>query len=252
MNPRFTGKVVLLTGGGSGIGQAVAVAFAREGATVAVAGRRPEPLAETVSLIQHAGGHGSAITTDVSQPADVARLVATTVDRHGRLDVAFNNAGVLTTGEVADIEKTDWDNLIAANLTGVWLCMKHEIAHMRTHGGGVIVNTASNVGAHMRIPTMGAYAASKAAVSALTRTAAREYLGDGIRINAISPGPFDTPMSLRPGETETDRAERMKTALPAGRVGTLDEIAAAVLWLASPDSGFVAGHDLVLDGAATA
>lgn len=252
MTLRFTGKVVLVTGGGSGIGQAVALAFAREGATVAVAGRRPEPLAETVSLIQRAGGHGSAVPADVSRPEDVARLVATTVDRHGGLDVAFNNAGVLTAGRLADIAKTDWDTLMAVNLTGVWLCMKHEIAHMRAHRSGVIVNTASAIGAHMRVPAMGAYAASKAAVSALTRTAAREYLGDGIRINAISPGPFDTPMTLRSGETEADRAERMKTALPAGRVGKLDEIAAAALWLASPDCGFVAGHDLVLDGAATA
>lgn len=252
MNSYFTGKVVLVTGGGSGIGRATAMAFADAGATVAVAGRRPRPIADTVSRIEKAGGQGSAITADVSRPEDVARLVATTVDRHGGLHVAFNNAGVLTAGPVTDIDKTDWDNLMAVNLTGAWLSMKYEIAHMRAHGGGVIVNTASSIGAHMRIPAMGAYAASKAAVSALTRTAAKEYLGDGIRINAISPGPIDTPMSLRPGETEADRTERMKTSLPAGRVGSLDEAAAAVLWLASPDSGFVAGHDLVLDGAATA
>lgn len=252
MNHRFAGKVALVTGGGSGMGRATAVAFAREGATVAVAGRNPEPLARTVELIEEAGGHGSAIPADVSRPEDAARLVATTVERHGGLHVAFNNAGVLVAGAVADIDEADWDRQLAANLTGVWLSMKHEIVHMRAHGGGVIVNTASNIGAHMRLASLGAYAASKAGVSALTRTAAREYVDDGIRINAISPGPIDTAMSLLQGETEADRAERMKTVLPAGRVGSLDEAAAAVLWLASAESSYAIGHDLVLDGGATA
>ncbi|EHR53092.1 short-chain alcohol dehydrogenase like protein [Saccharomonospora marina XMU15] len=252
MNRRFAGKVVLVTGGGSGIGRATAVAFAREGATVAVAGRSPEPLARTVELIGEVGGEGSAIPADVSRPEDVAGLVATTVDRHGGLHVAFNNAGVLAAGAVADVEAADWDRLLAVNLTGVWLSMKHEIIHMRAHGGGTIVNTASNLGAHMRLASLGAYAASKAAVSALTRTAAREYIDDGIRINAISPGPIDTTMSLQQGETEADRADRMKTMLPARRVGTLDEAAAAVLWLASAESSYAIGHDLVLDGGATA
>jgi NAD(P)-dependent dehydrogenase (short-subunit alcohol dehydrogenase family) len=134
----------------------------------------------------------------------------------------------------------------------VFLAMKHEITHMRANGGGVIINTASNLGAHMRLPFLGAYAATKAAVSALTRTAAREYIAAGIRINAISPGPIDTPMSLRPGETEADRDARLKDALPAGRAGTTSEAAAAVLWLASSEAGFTIGHDLVIDGGATA
>jgi NAD(P)-dependent dehydrogenase (short-subunit alcohol dehydrogenase family) len=155
-------------------------------------------------------------------------------------------------GPVADLDQDTWDRTLAVNLTGVWLSMKYEIAHMRAHGGGVIVNTASNVGASMRIPGLGAYAAAKAGVSALTRTAAREYIGDGIRINAISPGPLDTPMSLRPGETDVDRSERIKDTLPIGRVGSLEEVAATVLWLASLDAGFVVGHDLVLDGGASA
>ncbi|MEU6264487.1 SDR family NAD(P)-dependent oxidoreductase [Saccharopolyspora shandongensis] len=252
MTSRFTGKVALVTGGGSGIGRATALAFAREGATVVVAGRNPEPLAETVELIEAPGGQGSSVTADVSNSDDVARLVATTVERHGGLHVAFNNAGVLAAGPVADIDEQDWDRQLAINVTGVWLSMKHEIAHMREHGGGVIVNTASNLGAHRRLPGTGAYAATKAAVSALTRTAALEYIGEGIRINAISPGPIETTMSLRPGETEAERAERLKVDQPIGRIGTLDEAAAAVLWLAAPESGFTVGHDLVLDGGASA
>ncbi|MEV5536282.1 glucose 1-dehydrogenase [Saccharopolyspora shandongensis] len=252
MTSRFTGKVALVTGGGSGIGRATALAFAREGATVVVAGRNPEPLTETVELIEASGGQGSAVTADVSNSDDVARLVATTVERHGGLHVAFNNAGVLAAGPVADIDEQDWDRQLAINVTGVWLSMKHEIAHMREHGGGVIVNTASNLGAHRRVPGTGAYAATKAAVSALTRTAALEYIGEGIRINAISPGPIETTMSLLPGETEAGRAERAKTTQPIGRVGTLAEAAAAVLWLAAPESGFTVGHDLVIDGGASA
>lgn len=252
MTADFTGKIVLITGGGSGIGRATALAFAREGATVAVAGRRSDPLDQTVRLIENEGGQASAITADVSSAADAARLVATTVDRHGGLHIAFNNAGVLEAGPLADMDEAAWDRQLAVNLTGVFLTMKHEIAHMRANGGGAIINTASNIGAHMRLPFLGAYAASKAAVSALTRSAAREYIAAGIRINAISPGPVDTPMSLRPGETEADRDQRLKDALPAGRAGTLAEAAAAVLWLASPGAGFTVGHDLVIDGGASA
>jgi len=252
MHPRFTSQVVLITGGGSGIGRAAAVAFAREGATVAVAGRRPEPLQETVRLIAAEGGVASAITADVSSAADVARMVASTVQRHGGLHVAFNNAGILEAGPLAGMDEAAWERQLAVNLTGVFLAMKHEITHMRSGGGGVIINTASNLGAHLRLPFLGAYAASKAAVSALTRAAAREYMADGIRINAISPGPIETAMSLRPGETAADREERLKTALPAGRAGTVAEAAAAVLWLASPEAAFTVGHDLVMDGGAAA
>ncbi|MFB7739992.1 SDR family NAD(P)-dependent oxidoreductase [Streptomyces sp. NPDC056112] len=252
MTTRFTGKVALITGGGSGIGRATALAFARESATVVVAGRSISPLEQTVKLIMDEGGQASAVTADVSSSQDIARLVATTVERHGGLHIAFNNAGILEAGPVADMDEANWDRQLAVNLTGVFLSMKHEIAHMRVHGGGVIVNTASNLGAHMRLPFLGAYAASKAAVSALSRAAAKEYIQKGIRINAFSPGPIDTPLSLRPGETEDDRTARMKDALPIGRVGTLDEAASAVLWLASPEAGFAVGHDLVLDGGATA
>lgn len=246
---RFENKVVLVTGGSSGIGRAAAQAFAKEGATVVVAGRGEEQLAETVALI---GGDASWVSADVSSDQDVARLVGTVVERHGGLDVAFNNAGMFAGGTVDGLDPADWERLLAVNVTGVWLSMKHEIAHMQGHGGGVIVNTASNIGAHRRLPGLGAYAASKAAVSALTRAAALDHIGEGIRINAVSPGPADTPMSMRPGETVAERDVRMKSASPIGRVASLEEVAAAVLYLASDESGYAVGMDLVLDGGASA
>jgi NAD(P)-dependent dehydrogenase (short-subunit alcohol dehydrogenase family) len=248
----FTSHIVLVTGGGSGIGRATARAFARAGATVVLSGRTRTTLAETAQLIERENGQADVITADLTRALDVQHLIATTVARHGALDIAFNNAGAMTAAPVADIPEDDWHALLSANLTSVFLSMKYEIAHMRKAGGGVIINTASTIGAHTRREGTGAYAATKAAVSALTRTAARENLGAGIRINAVSPGPIETPMSLLPGETPAHRAERLKTALPIGRPGTPEEVAATVLWLASKESTFIAGHDLVLDGAATA
>jgi len=252
MGRQFAGKVALVTGGGSGIGRAVALAFAGEGAVVAVAGRTEASLAETVRLIEEAGGKATAITADVTSERDAAAMVDAVVSRAGGLDIAFNNAGVFAPGALVDLEEADWLRTLSTNVTGVWLSMKYEIRHMRGHGGGVIVNTSSTLGPHMRVPGVGAYSASKAAVSALTRTAALEYAADGIRVNAISPGPMETPMSLRPGETDTERAARLKAHIPAGRPGTMSEAASAVLWLACDDSGFTVGHDLVLDGGASA
>ncbi|WP_410614142.1 glucose 1-dehydrogenase [Amycolatopsis sp. lyj-109] len=250
MGARFAGKVVLVTGGGSGIGRATAGAFAGEGATVVVAGRDERRLTAAVAEI---GGDASAVTVDVTDSADVARMVETVVARHGGLDVAFNNAGILgSPAAAADLGEDDFGAVLGTNVTGTWLCLKHEVTHMRAHGGGAIVNMASNIGAHGRLPNMAAYAASKAAVSALTRTAARDHIADGVRINAVSPGATDTDMSRRPGETDADRAARLKNAIPLGRVGATAEVAAAVLWLASDEAAFTVGHDLVVDGGATA
>ncbi|TCO60609.1 SDR family NAD(P)-dependent oxidoreductase [Actinocrispum wychmicini] len=246
------GEVVLITGGGSGIGRATAQAFASAGATVVVAGRNPDALAGTVDLVRQAGGTADAITADVTSEEDTARMVATTVERHGGLHIAVNNAGVAAAAPVADMDLDTWTRVLDTNLTGTWLSMKHEIGHMRRHGGGVIVNIASNLGAHRRLPGFSAYIAAKAGVSALTRTAAREHIADGIRINAVSPGSSDTPMSLRPGETEEDRAERLRVAVPIGRVATVDEIANAVVWIAGDQAGYLVGHDLVVDGGVTA
>ncbi|MEV8605151.1 glucose 1-dehydrogenase [Streptomyces griseoviridis] len=252
MTARFKDKVVIVTGAGSGIGRASARAFAREGATVVAAGARPESITETVRLIDEDGGTASAVVADVTSPEAIGALVATTVERHGGLHVAHNNAGVFgRPAPVGDLELSAWHSVLNTNLTGVLISMQAEIAHMRAHGGGTIVNTASNIGYHGRRPGMAAYAASKAAVSTLTKVAALDHIKDGIRINAVSPGATDTSMSLRPGESDADRAARLATTVPIGRVATTDEIVAAVLWLASDESSFVVGHDLVADGGVT-
>jgi NAD(P)-dependent dehydrogenase (short-subunit alcohol dehydrogenase family) len=252
MTARFTGKVALVTGGGTGIGRSIARAFAREGARVVVAGRRAEPLDETVELIVGEGGEAIAVAADVTQSADVAELISRTVGHFGSLDIAVNNVGVLRPGAVGDLDEDDWRASVETNITGTWLSMKHEIAHMRSNGGGSIVNVASNLGSHARLPGLGAYVASKAAVSALTQNAALDHVADGIRINAVSPGPVDTSLTLMPGETEEERDARFGAQVPLGRIGRTDDVASAVLYLASDDAGFIVGTDLRIDGGAAA
>ncbi|MFJ6569553.1 SDR family NAD(P)-dependent oxidoreductase [Streptomyces sp. NPDC091292] len=250
---RFTGKSVLVTGAGSGLGRAIALAFAAEGASVVAAGRTRATLDETVGLIEAAHGTAAAVTTDVTDSGRLQGLVRETVTRFGGLDIAVNNAGILRgAGPVGEVSEEDWDAVLRTNVTGVWLAMKHEIAHMKANGGGTIVNISSNLGAHLRIPGIAAYSTSKAAVSALTRAAALDHIHQGIRINAVSPGAAAGPMSLRPGETEADRAERVKTENPLGRIAEAEEVAAAVLYLASPAAGAVVGTDLVIDSGASA
>ncbi|MFE1023367.1 SDR family NAD(P)-dependent oxidoreductase [Streptomyces sp. NPDC058818] len=251
---RFTGRTALVTGAGSGIGRAVALALAAEGAHVVVTGRGRKPLDETVSLIEAAGGKALAVTADVSRAADVRDVVDAAVDHFGSLDVAVNNAGVFRGGvAVADLPEEDWHTQLDINVTGVFLALQAQVRQMRTQpGGGAIVNIASTFGAHKRSPGATAYAATKAAVSALTRGAALDHIGEGVRINAVSPGATATSMSLRPGETEAGRAERMRSETPLGRVSAVAEVAAAVLYLASDDAASVVGTDLVVDGGQTA
>lgn len=251
---RFADSTVLVTGAGSGLGRAVALAFAAEGARVAVAGRTAGALADTVALAEKAGGTAAAFTADVTRSADVHALVRETVAHFGGLDVAVNNAGVLrgAAQPLAELPEADWHALLDTNVTGVLLAMQAEIAHMRANGGGAIVNVSSNLGAHKRVPGMGGYIASKAAVTALTRSGALDHIADGIRINAVSPGASDTTMSLRAGESEAERTVRMRDESPLGRVSTTEEVAAAVLYLASPEAGSVVGMDLVIDGGVAA
>jgi NAD(P)-dependent dehydrogenase (short-subunit alcohol dehydrogenase family) len=251
---RFHDRTVLVTGAGSGIGRAVALAFAAEGAQVVVAGRRREPLDDTAALIEEAGGKALALTADVSRAADVQAVVAAAVDHFGSLDVAVNNAGIFRGGQpLADLSESDWTEQLDINVTGVFRALQAEVRQMRTQpSGGAIVNIASVFGVHARHPGATAYAAGKAAVSVLTRGAARDHIGDGVRINAVSPGPVETEMSLLPGETEAGRAERMENSVPLGRASTTAEIAAAVLYLASDDAASVVGTDLVVDSGKTA
>ncbi|GGQ43776.1 short-chain dehydrogenase [Couchioplanes caeruleus subsp. azureus] len=246
------GRTALVTGAGSGIGRAAALALAREGAHVTVAGRDVEALALTVKAIESAGGTAEYAVADVTDRRAVAGMVARAA-RHGRLDVAVNSAGVPSWGAVADLPDEEWESVLDVNLHGVWLCLREELRQMRRQGtGGAVVNVASRIGAQMRLVNQGAYAASKAGLVALSRTAARESIHYGVRVNTVSPGPTETSMALWPGETAADRNRRIKAEIPIGRMGRPEEIAEAIVWLASPASSFVVGHDLVVDGGASA
>ncbi|MER5447212.1 glucose 1-dehydrogenase [Streptomyces sp. NPDC002764] len=246
---RFAGRTALVTGGGSGIGRAVALAFAAEGAYVVVAGRRREPLDETVALIERSGGKGLAVQADVSRDAEAAAVVRAVVETFGSLDVAVNNAGVFRGGApLAELSEEDWRTQLDVNVTGVFLALRAQVRQMRAQpSGGAIVNVSSTFGVHTSPAGAAAYSATKAAVTALSRGAARDHIGDGVRINVVSPGATDTPMSLRPGETESERTERAAATLPLSRISTTREIAAAVLYLASDDAASVVGTDLVVD-----
>ncbi|MFH8768604.1 SDR family NAD(P)-dependent oxidoreductase [Streptomyces sp. NPDC017958] len=246
---RFTGRTALVTGAGSGIGRAVALALAAQGAHVVVAGRRREPLEETVRLIEEQGGKALAVTADVSRAGEAEALVRAAVEHFGSLDVAVNNAGVFRGGQpLAELPEEDWHTQLAINVTGVHLALQAQIRRMRTQpSGGAIVNVSSTFGLHATSPGAAAYSATKAAVTALSRGAALDHVADGVRINVVSPGATATSMSLRPGETDADRTERAKATLPLGRISTTAEVAAAVLYLASDDAASVVGTDLVVD-----
>jgi len=242
------GKAALVTGGGSGLGRASAVALARAGATVSVADVDEQGGKETVALVlEEAGGDSDFVRTDVTQAAEVAAMVDKAVERWGRLDCALNNAG--TTGvsaPTADYTLDDWNRAIALNLTGVFLCLKYELPAMLEHGGA-IVNMASGAGL-VGFPGLPAYVASKHGVVGLTRAAALEYATQGVRINAICPGSTRTPM-LEGFMGGDEQVERMMTrAVPLGRLGRPEEIAEAVVWLCSDAASFVVGHALAVDG----
>jgi len=243
------GKVALVTGAGSGIGRASALTFVREGAKVVVVDLDAKGGEETVGMIRQAGGESIFAKADVSKSTEVKAMVDNTIKAYGRLDYAHNNAGIpATLHYTADLPEEDWDQIINVNLKGVWLCMKYEIPQMLKQGKGAIVNTASRLGLS-GLEKRSGYTASKHGVVGLTRVAALEYAGAGIRVNCVCPGTILTPLLqsvFKRGGPEVEAALRAEE--PIGRLGTSEEVAEAVVWLCSDAASFVTGHPMVVDG----
>jgi NAD(P)-dependent dehydrogenase (short-subunit alcohol dehydrogenase family) len=245
------GRVALVTGGGSGIGQATALAMAREGARVAVSDLSKEGGDATVALINAAGGQSIAIVGDVTEEADVANMVARTISAFGRIDCAFNNAGIAPRSvgpggqRLHELTELSVARMLSVNLIGVFLCLKHEIAQMLAQGGGgAIVNTASIAGL-IGLPMAAHYVAAKHGVVGLTKTAAIEYAEDGIRVNCINPGYIETPMTK---ETMETRFDEIVAKVPMRRLGVANEIAEAVVWMCSEKASFMTGASQLVDG----
>lgn len=247
----FAGKVAFVTGAAGGIGRATAIAFATAGADVAVTDINLDELARTVELIEQHGVRALGTGCDVTNGDEIESALARTIDSFGRLDIAFNNAGVeQPVAPLVDIPEHDWDRLVATNLKSAFLCMKHQIPHLLSTGGGSIVNTSSGAGV-IGIRGQTAYTAVKHGVIGMTKSAALDYAAQGIRINAICPGIIETPMMDRfSGGTPEGRA-RVIAQEPVGRMGRPEEVASAVLWLSSDLGAFTTGHALVIDGGQT-
>jgi NAD(P)-dependent dehydrogenase (short-subunit alcohol dehydrogenase family) len=251
MNLSFENKVALVTGAAAGVGLATARAFAQAGAAVVLADFKEDAVKAESRKLAAAGQKAIAIRCDVSDDTQVAAMVERTVTEFGRIDAAFNNAGVMAhIAPTAESTREEWDRVIGINLRGVWSCMKHELRQMQRQGSGAIVNNAS-VGALTGNPGIGSYIASKHGVIGLTRTAALEYIKHGIRVNAVNPGLIDTQIARDVVSGDEQAYAEIAKHVPIGRAGTPEEIASAVLWLCSPGSSYVVGHSLTVDGGMT-
>jgi len=247
----FTGKVALVTGAASGMGLAAAQAFAEAGAAVALADFREQVVKEEAQKLAAAGHKAISIRCDVSDDPQVEQMVERIVSEFGRLDAAFNNAGVMArVAPTIESTREDWDRVIAINLRGVWSSMKYELRQMQRQGNGAIVNNAS-VGALTGNPGIGSYIASKHGVVGLTRTAALEYVQHGIRVNAVNPGLIDTQIARDVVAGNEEAYNEIAKHVPIRRAGRPEEIASTVLWLCSPGANYVVGHALTLDGGMT-
>ncbi len=248
MSGRFDNQVALVTGAAMGIGKAVASAFVKEGAKLAIVDRDRDEGEKTAAELGEPGTV-EFLFCDVAEPEAIAAMVESVVESMGRLDVACNNAGIEGIPESPTVDCTleNWNRVIDINLRGVWLCMKHEIPAMMKTGGGAIVNISSIAGL-IGFPGIPAYVASKHGVIGLTRNAALEYANDGIRANAVCPGGIDTPMLHRFSQGDEQKWRELNEMHPLGRVGTPEEIASAVLWLCSAEESFVTGQALAVDG----
>lgn len=251
MNTSLKNKVTLVTGGTSGIGRATAIAFAQAGAKVVLSGRRETEGAAVVAEIKAAGGDARFIRADVAVEADVKNLVEQTVAAHGRLDIAFNNAGIEWLGPITDASEADYRRVFDTNVWGVLASMKHEIPAMLKNGGGAIVNTSSVAG-HVGMAGASIYIAAKHAIEGLTKTAALEVARQGIRVNAVAPAAIETAMIDRFVGTEADPRNAIAAAHPIGRMGRSQEIADVVLFLSSDAASFITGESVKVDGGWTA
>lgn len=251
MDMSFKNKVALVTGASQGMGFSTAKAFAEAGASVVLADVRAEGLHQGVESLTRAGLTAMAVVCDVSDPDQVKAMVEKTVSTYGKLDAAFNNAGIQTPQiPAADMSYEDYDRTMAVNLRGIFNCLKYQIPQMVEQGGGAIVNCSSQGGV-TGFPGQAAYIASKHGVIGLTRTAALDYAQKGVRINVVCPGVIQTPMVDALLRGRKDVTDQLISAIPAGRLGQPEEIASAVLWLCSPGASFVIGHALLVDGGFT-
>ncbi|EMA2446784.1 SDR family NAD(P)-dependent oxidoreductase [Vibrio fluvialis] len=248
MNTSFEGKYILITGAAGGLGTQLARTYAQLGANLLLASRNQAKLDELATSLVQFGGAYHTFPFDMANQHSVDDLFNSISNVIDHIDIAINNAGSFAAGELSEDE---FERLVNINLTGTWRCLNAELALMSRCNKGVIVNISSLIGRNLTAPGLSAYAASKAGLEALSRSLAKEYIGQGVRINTVSPGAFDSDMSLLPGESREERDKRFVPLIPVGRIATLEEVANTVVWVSSNEASFFVGHDFVIDGGAS-